>query len=68
MEPKLVIDWTKPFRLRGGNEVRIYNGDSGGPKPVHGAYKAGDEWIPASWTLTGSYNLDNNSALDIINV
>ncbi|HAW14990.1 MAG TPA: hypothetical protein DCW37_07300 [Cellvibrionales bacterium] len=50
---------TGKVQTRDGRVVRIYSTDGGGIYPVHGAikrnYKHGDEWVPETWSLLGSY-------------
>ncbi len=62
------LNWREPIKLRGGGEVRLYNAEGGGEKPVHGAYNTGTEWIPCAWTINGNYLYNNKKCgLDIIN-
>jgi hypothetical protein len=63
-----LVNWTKPFRLRGGNEVKIFDGTGDVERPVIGAYRNGDNWIPCSWSITGLYRDDGKfCGLDIVN-
>ena len=60
------MDFSFPTTTRGGSEALItYQFDSG-IKPIHGAYKAGEDWIPCSWTTAGRYDGKRQTALDII--
>ena len=62
------LNWKQPFELRGGGEVRLYDGEGGGLKPVHGAYFNGHSWVQASWDLYGYYREDGKECgLDLVN-
>lgn len=51
-----MIDPTKEYRTRNGQQVRIYSIDNGGQYPVHGAIwlKDDDRWAMAGWRTDGS--------------
>ena len=47
-----VIDKSKTYRTRNGQEVRIYATDGFGKKPIHGAvFDSG--WVDFAWTSAG---------------
>ena len=47
------IDITKTYQTRSGLPVRIYSTDGGGPFPVHGAIRDGNEWFLCKWRDNG---------------
>ena len=63
------LDWKQPLYLRGGlGAIKLYDGEAGGLKPVHGAYFNGHSWVQASWDLFGMYREDGKECgLDLCN-
>ena len=53
-------------RTRAGHVVDIYRTDAGGQFPIHGAYKAGDEWIPMAWRVDGLINPAVTTNIDLV--
>lgn len=62
-----MIDKSKTYRTRDGREVRIYATDGGGHTTVHGAFKDGDVWVPASWNAWGGGSVMQHNS-DLIEV
>ena len=60
-----MIDPKKQYKTRDGREVRIYAVDGGGHQPIHGAIRAGDEWISTSWLHGGVGALHINSLIEV---
>ncbi len=55
----------KVTHTRDGYPWRLYAKDSGGPWPVHGAYKAGTIWYAGQWNDEGVYHLPDHSHLEL---
>lgn len=66
-----MIDKSKTYRTRSGNEVRIYATDGSGRKSVHGAYfdTFVKGWISLVWTEYGKVDgYQDLQPLDLIEV
>lgn len=65
-----MVDWTKPVKLRNGNEVRIWTTDAkADPKyPIRGEYLEDDEWYADEWMASGQFSLyEPSHDNDIVN-
>jgi len=62
------IDITKQYRIKKGNEVRIYAIDNGGPFPVHGVVHGDDGLYFTCWTKNGAITSNYASPYDLVEV